>query len=143
MALAIWLTLVCSTGCASNNDIALEKVHHTSEYLNCDKVFANTRKDIIELNEILLQTGNIDTLENATLKAAVIHVKGKQLFLNLLSTVNQHGEITETYAGKGYKLELKYQTETLHNSIIYYGTCQVWNGKLHTKLKVEGTINNL
>lgn len=143
IALALILSLTCLTGCTPLHDIELEKVHQTSNRLNCNKVFANSRKDIVELNEILVQTGSIDTVENAALIAAVIHVKGKELFLNQVSAVSQHGEFTETYAGKGYKLELRYQAETVNNSVTYWGTCQLWNGKLHTKFKVEGIINNL
>ncbi|WP_245132888.1 hypothetical protein [Mucilaginibacter straminoryzae] len=112
--------MLFTTACRQH-DIALEKVSHTSEYLYCDKVFAEKRKHIVELNEILVQTGTIDTLEDTLARAAVIHVKGKELMLNLVKASHNGDDFEEHYVGGGYQLDLKYRHKDEYNSVNYYG----------------------
>jgi hypothetical protein len=131
--------IICLSGCASHNDIHLEKTFETSQYLKCDKVFATSRDSIVQLNEILIQTGTLDTLEDRAIKASVIHVRGKELILDLVKESQSDDHHNELYAGKGYKLALNYKP----NKTGYEGDCQIWNGKLHTKIKIEGIKNNL
>ncbi len=130
-------------GCAAPNDIQLEKVTETSEYLHCDKVFSNSRDSIVQLNQILIQTGTIDTLEDRTVKAAVIHVEGRELILDMVKERQLQDEHREQYAGKGYQLALNYRPKNAGSETIYNGDCQIWHGKLHSKIKVEGIRNNL
>jgi hypothetical protein len=131
--------IICLTGCASHNDIQLDKTFETSQYLKCDKVFATSRDSIVQLNEILIQTGIVDTLDDRTIKASVIHVSGKELILDLVKESQSADRRNELYAGKGYKLALNYKP----NKTGYEGDCQIWYGKLYSKIKVEGIKNNL
>jgi hypothetical protein len=132
--------LICLSGCtAAHNDIQLEKTFETSQYLKCDKVFATSRDSIVQLNEILIQTGIVDTLEDRTIKASIIHIKGKELILDLVKESQSGEKHNELYSGKGYKLTLNY------NPVLtgYEGECRIWHGKLYSKIKVEGIKNNL
>jgi hypothetical protein len=138
-----FIILFILSGCAASNDIQLEKVTETSGYLHCDKVFSNSRDSIIQLNQILIQTGTIDTTDERSFKAAIIHIQGKEVILDLVKANQSHSEWREQYAGKGYKLELNYEPKNLGNDTIYTGNCQVWQGKLHSDIKVEGIRNNL
>jgi len=131
--------LIYLPGCTPHNDIQLEKTFETSAYLKCDKVFAASRDSIVQLNEILIQTGMLDTLENQVTKASIIHVQGKELILDLVKEHILGDDHEELYQGKGYKLALNYQSKNTG----YKGECQVWHGKLHSRIKVEGIKNNL
>ncbi|OKS87718.1 hypothetical protein [Mucilaginibacter polytrichastri] len=133
------ILLIYLIGCASHNDIHLEKTFETSAYLKCDKVFAVNRDSIVQLNEILIQTGTLDTLEDQVTRASVIHVQGKELILDLVKEHKSGDSHQELYQGKGYKLALNYQSKNTG----YKGECQVWHGKLHSCIKVEGIRNNL
>jgi hypothetical protein len=126
------------TGC-HKNDVNLQVVTHTSEYLYCDKVFAANRKSIIELNEILLQTGSIDTIEDKTVKAAVINISNEEKILDLEKTYRTGKKITEIYSGKGYKLILNYEPAGDY----YTGDIQVFKGQLYSKFAIEGSHNIL
>jgi hypothetical protein len=139
----LFIILFILSGCAASNDIQLEKVTETSDYLHCDKVFSNSRDSLVQLNQILIQTGTIDTADERSFKAAIIHIRGKEIILDLVKARQSHSERHEQYAGKGYKLELNYEPKSLANDTVYTGTCQIWNGKLHSDIKVEGIRNNL
>ncbi len=138
-----FIILLLLSGCAASNDIQLEKVTETSEYLHCDKVFSNSRDSIIQLNQIMIQTGTIDTTDERSFKAAIIHIQGKEVILDLVKAHQSHSERHEQYTGKGYKLELNYEPKNLGNDTMYIGNCEIWQGKLHSDIKVEGIRNNL
>lgn len=139
----ILIILLLFSACAASNDIHLEKVTETSEYLHCDKIFSNSRDSIVQLNQIMVQTGTVDTTDERSFKAAIIHIQGKEIILDLVKIHQSHAERQEQYAGKGYRLELNYEPKSLGNDTIYTGNCQIWNGKLHSDIKVEGIRNNL
>ena len=139
---ACFLVWTCLAGCLTNG-IQLEKVYQTSDRLECQKVFSTTRKQIVELNEMLIQTGTTEAPDDRTINAAVIHVKGREILLNRLSVVKLGDSYKELYTGEGYKLALNYQLENLQNSITYKGYCELWQDKLYTKINVEGIRSNL
>ena len=139
----VFAFLLFLSACAASNDIQLEKVTETSESLHCDKVFAGSRDSIVQLNQIMIQTGTIDTTDDRSFKAAIIHVRGKEIILDLVKASQSHSDRQEQYAGKGYKLTLNYESESLNNDTLYKGDCQIWKGKLHSNIKVEGIRNNL
>jgi len=139
------ITLIMTIGLMGchHNDIKLQKVTQTSEYLYCDKVFAADRKSITELNEILLQTGVIDTLDDTTVRAAVIHVNNQEEIINLAKS-EQNGEVlTETYAGKVYKVILNYELDRSGYITAYKGSVEIWKGPLYSKLEIHGLRNKL
>jgi hypothetical protein len=140
--IACFLVLIYLAGCHTNG-IQLEKVYQTSDRLECHKVFSVTRKQIVELNEILIQTGTTEAPDNRTINAAVIHVKGREILLNRLSVVKSGDKFKELYTGEGYKLALNYQLKKLQNSITYKGYCELWQDKLYNKINVEGIRSNL
>lgn len=129
--------------CKQKTAIPLEKVHQTSEYLVCDKVFSDTRKSIVEMNEILIQTGKIDTLEDTVAMGAVIHDQGKEIILNRTKSAHKGDHYSEEFTGDVYRMILNYDQKTVYSSVGYYGTCQLWiDGKQHD-FDVEGIRNNL
>jgi hypothetical protein len=138
------------SGCV-HNDIQLEKVTSTSDALQCNTVFAESRKAIVEMNEILVQLGNIDTLEDSAPPAAIIHHQGKEIILNLTKSIRSTDHAEDYYAGKGYKLALNYTVKYTDIGInndnykdpYYVGECQVWHGKFHSKINVVGLKNKL
>jgi hypothetical protein len=139
----VFIIVLLLSGCAASNDIQLEKVTETSGKMECERVFSNSRDSIVQLNQIMIQTGTIDTLEDRTFKAAIIHIQGKEVILDLVKSQQSHNERHEQYAGKGYKLELNYEPKSLANDTIYTGNCEIWQGKRHSDIKVEGIRNNL
>jgi len=56
ITILFFAAMIGLAGCHTN-DIQLQKVDKTSDRLECDKVFAESRKAIVEMNEILVQTG--------------------------------------------------------------------------------------
>ncbi|RFZ84067.1 hypothetical protein DYU05_00040 [Mucilaginibacter terrenus] len=140
------LTLLCFflgvlTSC--ERYIKLEVSHETSELLNCDKVFAGTRKSIVELNEFLIQTGTIDTIEDRSAYAAIIRINGKEVILDL-KRIKQSidGSTAETFTGHNYTLELYYQKRRIHSAEFFEGFAIVKCGKIATRYEVAG-INNI
>ena len=143
--------LFCGVLGCSNNDIKLEKVTSTSDVLECNTVYSTSRKSIVELSEILIQTGQIDTLEDNSQSAAIIHDRGKEIVLNLIKVTKSNGFVREFYSGHGYKLELNYQVKRMDIGIndikyqdpYYEGDCQIWHEKLYSKINIIGMRNKL
>ncbi|NCD69691.1 hypothetical protein [Mucilaginibacter agri] len=140
---SILILVICLFSCKPKNDLQLEKVFQSSDHLKCDKVFANSRKSIVELNEILVQTGVVDTSEIVGPPAAVIHVQGKEIILNLIKGNKDGDNFNQLYAGKDYKLLLNYKAKHYDNRTEYVGYCEVWHQTLHSKFDVEGLDNTL
>jgi len=141
------MLFVMVAGC-SRNSIKLENVYRTSDSLNCHTVFADTRKSIVEHSEILIQLGTIDTLDDSSPDAAIIHDHGKAVILDLLESKQDGDVLRQSYSGKGYKLNLNYRSKDLDNGTIYHdsyydGTCRVSHGKLYAEMHVEGVRNRL
>lgn len=143
LRLSVLIVIICLFSCKPKNDLQLEKVFQSSDLLKCDKVFADSRKSIVELNEILVQTGVIDTAEITGPPAAIIHIQGKEIILDMVKSKKDGDNFNQLYAGKGYKLLLDYKAERHDTHTDYVGYCEVWYQKSHAKFNVEGLENTL
>ena len=141
----ISILLITVTGLAGchTNDIRLQKGDKTSDRLECDKVFAESRKAIVEMNEILVQTGAIDILGDTMVRAAIIYVNDREEVVRLVKTEKAGSVSTETYSGKEYKVILHYEPYKVGYITAYKGDIEVWKGNLYSKLSVEGLRNRL
>jgi hypothetical protein len=129
--------------CRNHTDIVLQKVTQSSNGMECDKVFSADRKSIVEMNEILMQTGTVDSAEYAGIRSAIIHVGNKEEVLKLQKNETHGSTVTEVYIGDGYKVILNYETQQSGYITGYKGNLEVWKGKLYTKMDVEGLVNRL
>jgi len=110
----------------------LQVVRESSNLLKCEKIFADNLAAIDENNEILLQTGVVDTTdEHPPIRTAIIHIDDKEVFLIFERSGMKNAEISEVYKGGGYKLTLTYeQGSSKYGRTIYNG-----------KFLVEGTAS--
>ncbi len=129
------------TAC-QRHDIKLEVVHRTSDQLECDCVFAESRKAIIELNEILTQTGAIDS-DDHKLRACIIHVDGKEVVMKLERSAKQNDDTIEEFAGEGYAVKLSYHPQQAVTATVYVGKAHISHGADATDVAVEGVRNRL
>jgi len=142
ITILFFAAMIGLAGCHTN-DIQLQKVDKTSDRLECDKVFAESRKAIVEMNEILVQTGAIDTSGDTTVRAAIIHVNDREEIVNLVKTGKAGNRSTEEYRNESYKVILHYEPNKVGFIAAYQGELEVWKGNLYSKLSVEGLRNRL
>ncbi|UEG54424.1 hypothetical protein LLH06_05520 [Mucilaginibacter daejeonensis] len=136
LILCLWMSA------CQRHDIKLEVVHHTSDQLECDRVFAESRKAIIELNEILIQTGALDSNDHMV-RACIIHVGGKEVVLKLERSAKQDTDKIEEFAGEGYALKLTYHPQQAGTDTVYLGKAHISYGAEVTDMAVEGVRNRL
>jgi len=115
-------------------------VRHSSELLSCDKIFAENLQAIEERNEILLQTGSIDTTdEQPPVKSAILTIDKNETILNLVNVTTTNKETIEKYKGNDYNLTLTYRnTIGQHGKLIYTGKFIIENSKSKREFSIEG-----
>ena len=80
----------------SNSDINIQIVRHSAELLTCDKIFADNLQAVEERNEILLQTGSIDTTdEQPPIKSAILTIGKNEIILTLINATTIDKETIE------------------------------------------------
>ena len=122
-----------------NNGPNLQVVRKSSEFLHCQKIFAEHLDALHKENEILLQTGSTDSA-----KAAIIEVDDNEIILYHLKSYPANDGTTEEYAGSDYKLTLTYKENTNeHGTVIYKGKFVVEDKKSRREYQVEGWECNL
>jgi hypothetical protein len=124
----------------SNNSFNVQVVRHSAELLTCDKIFAGNLEAIEERNEILLQTGSIDTTDEQTpIKSAIVTIGKNEIALTLIKATTLNNETTERYQGKGYTLTLTYQNSNSQSGkLIYTGKFVIENSKSRRAFEVQG-----
>ena len=124
----------------SDNSFNVQVVRHSSELLKCDKIFADNLKAIEERNEILLQTGSIDTTnEQSPIKSAIVTIDKNEIALTLIKSITLNKETTERYEGKGYTLTLTYQNNSSQSDkLVYNGKFVIENSKSKREFEVQG-----
>lgn len=85
----------------------------------------------------------IDTIEDHTVRGAVIHVEGDERVMPLIKADTSGGEITESYVDKIYQLTLKYEPIQVNNTTEYRGTVEVKKGVLSSRYSLDGVRNTL
>jgi hypothetical protein len=133
------LILTISLQSCSTQEIPLDIVRQSSELIHSDKIFGTSLKKIEEENEILLETGNIDTTdEHAPIYSALIKVQNVEIILNLVKSYMADDRQVEEYTSNGYKLVLSYKKG---NENEFDGKCTITSGKLKSTYNLVG-VNN-
>lgn len=105
-----FLALIVFIFSCKDDKINIEITRHSSDLLQCEKIFADNLKSINELNKILLQTGTVDTTsEQAPIKTAIITIDKQETFLTFEKSFKTQNQTTEIYKGNGYILTLNYE----------------------------------
>jgi len=124
----------------SDSNLNVQIVRHSSELLTCDKIFADNLKAIEERNEILLQTGAIDTTdEQQPIKSAIVTINKIEIALTLQNSATTNNETIETYKGHGYDLTLTFKsTIGQYNKLVYTGNFTIKNSTAKREFAIEG-----
>jgi len=130
---------IFSFSCSDSN-LNVQIVRHSSELLTCDKIFADNLKAIEERNEILLQTGAIDTTdEQQPIKSAIVTINKIEIALTLQNSTTTNSETIETYKGHGYDLTLIFKTTIgQFNKLVYIGKFTIKNSTSKREFEIEG-----
>jgi len=144
--LSIIFLLSILFSCATEKNIGLEPVNKISSNLDCSIIFSDSRKSIIELNDVLIQIGV--TLDPSESNVSIIHIGGKEQVMKLFKSDKTDKHVTEIYANKDYKLELnydlKYTLAGVNSKDPYFeGDCQLWHNGKHSKMNIYGLHNML
>jgi hypothetical protein len=136
--LILWM-IICCTSC-SQKSIELGIVRHSSDLLHCEKVFGYSIKRLREKNEILLQTGYVDTTtETKPFETAIINYKQNEIVMVLNRRTENQNMVTESYSNDTFNIRLTYSKETIHQSSIYKGTFVIQLNHLESTYSVEGS----
>jgi hypothetical protein len=137
---AVSMVLVLSS---CHHSIELDTIRETSNILNCRLIFGKDINSIKLENAVWLQTGQIDTTdEHAPIKSSIIVVNKKEFILTLIQASDVNNQITEEYAGQGYRLTLTY-SKMEDDQSGYKGILHIENGNQETDYHVEGMSCNL
>jgi hypothetical protein len=139
--LLLLFELICS--CSNNPNI--QKVKDSSPLLHCEKVFADNSDAIDERNEIILQTGVIDTTdEQPPIKIAIINIDYKEVILTLKKSYAEKDISVEIYVGDNYNLTLSYKIQVNENGTsLFIGKFVIENKKCKKEFNIEGRYCNL
>ena len=123
----------------------IRSVKQSVHILSCEKVFAEDLKRMDEENEILLQTGILDTTnEHPPLRVAIVYVGKNMVTLIFEKSYKSGAEISEVYKAEGYNLRLTYEeTKNKYGNPIYNGTFVVETAKSKSEFDVMGHHCNL
>lgn len=113
--------------------------------LKCEKIFGHTLKAIEEENEILLQTGVIDTTdESPPIKTAIVHINNREVLLTFVKSEPMSTEANEIYKGNGYTLTLKYvEKQSQFGAPFYNGKILIEDFVPKTEVEVSGRYCDL
>ncbi|MFT3703137.1 MAG: hypothetical protein QM802_12240 [Agriterribacter sp.] len=141
LLLIVVFAFSCTNASTSiNNNLNIEIVRHSSDLLHCEKIFADDLQSIEELNEVLLQTGTVDTTdEHAPIRTAIITVDKKEILLTFEKSHSIQRETIEVYKGSGYILTLTYEADSNNfGALIYHGKMVVENNGNQRTFIIEG-----
>jgi hypothetical protein len=113
--------------------------------IHCEKIFAENIKSIEELNEILLQTGTVDTTdEHPPIKTAIVTIDKNETLLTFEKSFSMQERTTEIYKGQGYVLTLTYEeNKNKFGNPVYKGKFVIENNTAKRKFDIEGKSCNL
>src|SRR5580698_2007338 len=137
--------IVAACICSCTNNPVIQKVKESSPLLHCEKVFADNSDAIDERNEIILQTGAIDTTdEHPPVRAAILTIDNKEVILNLKNQVHQKDTSIEIYIGGGYTLTISYKEQKNENGTsTFIGNFVLENNEYKKEYSIEGRNCNL
>ena len=122
--------------------IKLEVIRHSSDLMECTKIFGNSLKKIDEENEMLIQTGTYYGLNDSDdRQAAIVKIDHTEKTLYLTAEMTISGETTEVYKNDEYSLSLKYTEKKVGDNISYVGACRIKKGILMSEYPLVGTPN--
>jgi hypothetical protein len=137
------LTTVLMAACSHHP--VYQVVRESSPLLLCQKIFASDLDAIEERNEILLQTGVIDTTdEQAPIKSAILHIDNQELVLTYDKSYGTNQETVEIYSGGGFHLVLTYEEiKKVGPHTIFQGHFVIWNKNFKSEFDIFGRDCNL
>jgi hypothetical protein len=137
--------LICCFIDACSNSPNIQIVRQSSNLLHCEKIFAQDLEAIEERNEILLQTGSIDTTdEQAPIKTAILRIDNADVILSLFRSYSQDNKTIEIYAGANYSLTLTYtQEKDNQGKLTYHGNFLLENNGFRKQFEIAGRNCNL
>lgn len=122
-----------------HEDIKLEAMRATSDLIHVEVFYGLSSKKMFEQNEILIQTGYIDTTDEHPPKyAAIIKVNNKEVVLTLIKESGPENLYVEEYANEQYHLILKDSEKKEGNETVYKSECVITNGNLKSEYKLIG-----
>jgi hypothetical protein len=129
----------------SNKDLNIENVNRSSDLIKCEKIFGSSLKDLEENNNILLQTGLLDTTtEHSPVQCADILIDKKEIILPLKSTKVVDDVTSEEFSDKFYKLTLiSTKKQNKNGADFYTGKFTITNFRETKTFEIEGRISNL
>ena len=123
----------------TRQDISLQVVRETSELIHAKIYYGTSFKRLDEENEILIQTGLIDTTdEHPPIDVAIIHVNNKEIVLTRSKEIQSADLNTKEYRGEGYHLILTFSKSLEDNITVYEGKCIISKGNLKSDYKIVG-----
>ncbi len=123
-------------------DIKLQVMRGTSELIHASICYGISSTKLYEENEILIQTGLIDTTdEQPPIHAAIIKVNNKEIVLTLIKDNNSENPDVKEYAGEQFHLTLKDSEKKEGNKITYESDCVITNGNLKSDYRLIGLRN--
>jgi hypothetical protein len=135
-----FILLLLGLICSCSNSPNIQKVRESSDLLNCEKVFADNSDVIDERNEIILQTGVIDTTdEQPPIKTAIMNIDNKEVILTLKKSYSEKDILVEIYVGDNYNLTLSYKNQKNENgATLFIGKFVIENDKYKKEFNIEG-----
>ena len=139
------LFLIFELICSCSNYPNIQKVKESSSLLHCEKILADNADAIDERNEILLQTGVIDTTdEKPPIRTAILNIDNKEVILTLKKSYSEKDISIEIYVGDDYNLTLSYKKKENENGIsTFIGKFVIENNKYKKKFDIQGRNCNL
>ena len=136
---ALFTLISCS------HSIKIDITRQSSDLNHCKYIFGPDLNTLKNENAILLQTGVIDTTDEAyPIPVAIVIIDKKEIILKLLNHSEESNDISESYEGDGYKLYLEYiKQKTEHNESIFKGKFSIENKSSKSEYNIEGTVCNL
>ncbi|HLK29257.1 MAG TPA: hypothetical protein VKT28_11820 [Puia sp.] len=114
----------------------------TSELIHARLCYGNNAKKLYEENEILIQTGLIDTTdEQPPIDAAIIKIDNKEIILTKMKETKSGNLNIKEYAGEQYHLTITDSEKKEDNETMYESDCIVTIGNLKSEYKLTGRYN--
>ena len=126
----------------SQNSIQLTTVRRTSDLIHCDKIFGKAESNIDLLNEIMIQTGQVDTSDENKQWVAIVHINKSELLLKQTNITITDKITIEEFEANGYKLTLHYHIESRKDNYnVYKGKAIITNNKVLSEYDIIGEDN--
>jgi hypothetical protein len=105
-------------------------------------IFGKSKKSLDQLNEMLLQTGKMDTSDESRINVAVVYINISELVLNEISKIQVNDTTIEKYSGHGFSLTFIYSIEDKNSEhYIYNAKAIISNSNIKSVYQLIGEDN--